>query len=69
MIKGAFSGLIQFLAIERSFLLHLKSSFCSQDIQIFVLNVWSCNVNLKFYDVTVWLANNCGTHIGQYLES
>ena len=26
------------------------------------------NVNFKFYDVTVWLTNNCNTHIAQYLE-
>ena len=25
-------------------------------------------VNLKFYDVTAWLTNNCNTHIFQYLE-
>ena len=25
-------------------------------------------VNFKFYDVTAWLANNCNTHIGQYLK-
>ena len=25
-------------------------------------------VNFKFYDVTAWLANNCNTHIAQYLE-
>ena len=25
-------------------------------------------VNLKFYDITVWLTNNCNTHIAQYLE-
>ena len=25
-------------------------------------------VNFKFYDVTVWLTNNCNTHIAQYLE-
>ena len=25
-------------------------------------------VNLKFYDITAWLTNNCNTHIVQYLE-
>ena len=25
-------------------------------------------INFKFYDVTAWLANNCNTHISQYLE-
>ena len=24
--------------------------------------------NLKFYDITSWLANNCNTHTPQYLE-
>ena len=46
--------------------IHIKSSFCSQDIQVFVLTFWSCSkmvdnkdqVNSKFYDVTPWLTNN-----------
>ena len=25
-------------------------------------------VNLKFYDVTAWLANNANSHIAQYLK-
>ena len=25
-------------------------------------------INFKFYDVTVWLTNNCNTHIAQYFE-
>ena len=25
-------------------------------------------VNLKFYDVTAWLTNDCNTHIAQFLE-
>ena len=25
-------------------------------------------VNFKFHDVTVWLVNNCNTHIAQYLK-
>ena len=25
-------------------------------------------VNFKLYGVTAWLANNCNTHIAQYLE-
>ena len=28
---------------------------------------WKDEVNFKIYDVTVWLANNCNTHIAQYL--
>ena len=30
---------------EKCFSFHLKSSFCSQVIQIFVLNFWSCRKN------------------------
>ena len=48
--KGALSGLKQFLATESPlkimknvFLFHLKSSFRSQDIQVFVLTFWSCS--------------------------
>ena len=47
--KGALSGLRQFLATEslfkndeKCFLFHLKSSFRSQDIEVFVLTFWSC---------------------------
>ena len=25
-------------------------------------------INFKFYDVTVWLTNNCNTHIAQYFQ-
>ena len=25
-------------------------------------------VNFKFYDVTIWLTNNCNKHIVQYFE-
>ena len=45
-IKGALSDLKQLLATEKwwkMFLFHLKWSFCSQDIQIFVLTSWSCS--------------------------
>ena len=47
-IKGALSGLRQFLAIQsplkmmKCFLFHLESSFCSQNIYFFVLTFWSC---------------------------
>ena len=30
---------------EKCFLFHLKSSFCSQDIKLFVLTFWSCIKN------------------------
>ena len=26
-------------------------------------------VIFKFYDVTIWLKNNCNTHIAQYLKN
>ena len=25
-------------------------------------------VNIKIYDVTTWLTNNCNTHIAQYFK-
>ena len=46
--KGALSGLRQFLATEsplkmmKSAFFHLKSSFRTQDIYVFVLTFWSC---------------------------
>ena len=46
---------------EKCFLFHLKSSFRSQDIYIFVLTFWSCEkaakdkLNFKMCDVTTWL--------------
>ena len=58
---------------EKCFLFHLKSSFRSQDILIFVLSFWSCRKaawedkpNFEIYDVTTWSANNYNTHIAQY---
>ena len=46
VLKGTLSGLKKLLAIEKEiekcFLFHLKSSFRSQDISIFVLSFWSC---------------------------
>ena len=47
-------------------MIHLKRSFRSQDIQIFVLTFWACRKsglirkirNPEIYDVTVWLAKN-----------
>ena len=73
--KDVFSGLKQYLATERIgeklFLFQLKSSFCSQDFQIFVLTFCWCRKtawlgrqgNFKIYDVTTWETNNCNTHI------
>ena len=48
VLKGALSCLRQFVNWkpskndEKCFLFHLKSSFCSQDILVFVLTFWSC---------------------------
>ena len=59
---------------ENCFLLNLKSYFCSQDINCFVLTFWECRnkrldwkekVNSKIYDVTGWLTKNYNTHINQ----
>ena len=54
--KGALSGLAWFLAIESLLkimknafyfpLFHFISTFCSQDIYIFVLTFWSCKKQL-----------------------
>ena len=56
-------------------LLHLKSSFCSQDSIVFVA-IFTCiqffkllfdqkdKVNFKIY-VTTWLKNKCNTHISR----
>ena len=49
LLKGALSGLRQFLATESSlkmmkcFLFSLKSSLRSDDIYVFVLRFWSCS--------------------------
>ena len=49
-----------FRSDEKCFLFHLKSSFCSQDIYVFVTNFWSCRKNglilkfsFKIHDVTI----------------
>ena len=50
---------------KNCFLFHLKSSFCSQDIWIFVVTFWSRSktawledkVNFNIYNVTAWLTN------------
>ena len=58
--KGALLGLRQFLATESllSWLFgHVAKRLDKKD-----------KADFKFYDVTVWLTNNCNTHIDQYLE-
>ena len=60
----------------KCFLFHLKSAFCSQDIQMFVLTFghvekrfdYQNKVNFKIYDVTDWTTNDCNTHIAYYLR-
>ena len=62
---------------EGAFFVHLKSYFCSQDIQISVLIFGHVakqldqkdKVNLKFDDFSVCLINNCNIHIAQYLDN
>ena len=64
----------------RCFLFHLKSSFCSPDIQIFVFppsplflpvshcsRAWS-KINFKVYDIINCQNNNLITHLVWYLE-
>ena len=61
---------------ENCFLFYLKSSFCSQDIQIFVLAFLGHvdkkglkdKVNIKIYEVKTWLTNIYYPHIAQYLR-
>ena len=79
-IKGALSGLRQFLAAE-SPLKMMKNVFYFTSKVLFVLKIFKflfCHVakwldkkykaKFEFYDVTAWLINNCNTHIAQYLE-
>ena len=81
--KSALSGLRQFLATENP-LKMMKRAFYFNSKTLFILKIlkllfWLSDhvskrldekdkVNLKFYDVTAWLTNNCITHIAQYLE-
>ena len=82
LIKGALSGLKQFLAAE-SPLKMMRNNFYFTLKAFFVLNIFKFlpwlfglvakrlakkeKVNFKFYDVTDWLTNNCNTHIAQPL--
>ena len=64
--------------MKNAFLFYPKSSFCYQEIQIFVLiflfgpgKKWidlNDKVNFKIYDVTTWVTNNCNTHIDQHIK-
>ena len=61
---------------KKCFLFHVKSSFRSLDIYIFVLIFWLCRKrldkkakdNFKIFDVTDWEPNKYNTHISQYLK-
>ena len=71
-VKGTLSGLRQFLAAE-SPLKMMKNAFyftlnALSVLKIFKFFVFIDKVNFRFYDVTVWLTNNCNAHIAQYLE-
>ena len=44
--EATFGSCKSFKNNEKCFLFHLKSSFCSQDIYVFVLTFWSCNKRL-----------------------
>ena len=82
-LKGALSGLTQFLATE-SPLKMMKNAFYFTSKAVFVLKIFKFlfwrfghvakqldkkdKVNFKCYGITVWLTNNCNTHIVQYLE-
>ena len=83
LIKGALSGLRQFLATENPLKI-VKIAFYFTSKSLFVLKIFTFlsslfghvakqldkndKVNLKFYDVTAWLRNNRNTYIAQYFE-
>ena len=68
-------NLLYFLQYENCFLVHLKSSFRSQDIQIFVLTFWSCRKNGLIRKIMLVLnimmsqpgQQRIAIHIAQYL--
>ena len=81
--KGTLSGLKQFL-VTQSPLKIMKNAFYFTSKALFVLKIFKflswlfCHVakrldkkdtvNVKFYDVTTGLTNNCNTHIAQYFK-
>ena len=83
-MKGALSGLRQFLATESPFSYKIMISFISPQKLFSFSRYWrfcldflyiypkdfikKIKVNFRFYDVTAWLRNNCNTHIAQYFE-
>ena len=83
MLKGALSGLGQFLVAE-SLLEMIKNAFYFTAKVLLVLKIFQFlswffghvakrldkkdKVNFKFYHVTAWLSNNRNKHIAQYFE-
>ena len=82
-VKGALSGLRQFLAAESLLKMTKNASYVTSKT-LFILKIFKFlswlfghvvkqldkenKVNFKFYDVTAWLTNNSNTHVVQYLE-
>ena len=82
--KSAVSGLRQFLAIKNP-LKMMKNAFYFTSKTLFIVKVlnflswffghvakqldWNDKVNIKFYDFTAWLTNNCNTYVAQYLKT
>ena len=82
-LKGAISGLRQFLATGRP-LKMMKNAFYFTLKVLFVLKIFKFlswlfgqvgkrldlknKVNFKNYDITTWETNDCNTHIIQYLK-
>ena len=62
-----------FVLPQKFFLFSRYLSFCHVS-NVFAMAFYrkglmkKIKVNLKFYDVTAWLANNCNTHITQHFE-
>ena len=82
-LKGALSGLRQFLSTE-SPLKMMKNAFYFTSKALFILKIFKflswlfghvakrldkkVKVVFKFYDVTAWLTNNRTTYIAQYFK-
>ena len=83
VLKGALSGLRQFLAIERPLKMIQSASYFTSKA-LFVLKIFKFlsgffghvakrldqknYVNFKFYDFTARIPSKCNTHIVQYLK-
>ena len=83
VFQGALSSLRQFLITESPLKMMKNASYFTSKA-LFVLKIFKFlswlfgqvakrldkkdQINFKFYDVAAWLANNCNTHITQYVE-